>query len=73
MYLYCSFEETIPYLCSLNFLTVLKTDIKGLIANSLKLFQIFIIENDFIILYIAIMVPVLPTPPLKFIVKLKIK
>lgn len=70
MYLYCSKEETMPYLCSRNFLTVLKTDIKGLIANSLRLFQIFIMEKDLIILYIAIIVPVLPTPPLKIMINL---
>ncbi len=50
IYLYCSKEETIPYLCSLNFLTVLNTDINGFNEYCVRLFQIFTIEKDFIIL-----------------------
>ena len=69
MYLYCSIEETIPYLCSLNFLTVLNTDINGFKEYWVRLFQILTIEKDFIILYMAIIVPVLPNPPLNKLFK----
>lgn len=65
MYLYCSNEDTIPNLCSLNFLTELKTDINGFNEYSVKLFHILTIEKDLMILYIAIIVPVLPIPPLE--------
>jgi hypothetical protein len=64
MYLYCIESDTIPFLCSLSFLTVLKIEKKGFILSIEVLFVSFNIERLFNILYIAINVPVRPIPAL---------